>query len=109
MATAVWLVIDERCVVPALEEAGKKLDGAEGEVVLDFVSVRRVDSGTLRAMEEFAGVAEQKAVKVVLCGVNIDVYKVLKLMKLAPRFTFESWNRDRGTVELEGCDAEASK
>jgi len=39
-------------------------------------------------MESLAGRADEKAVKVVLRGVNVDIYKVLKLMKLAPRFSF---------------------
>jgi anti-anti-sigma regulatory factor len=106
MATAVWLVIDEKCVVPALQEAGEKLDGAEGEVVLDFVSVRRIDSSALRAIEELASKAGQKGMKVALCGVNIDIYKVLKLVKLTPRFTFATWDRDRGATELESCHEE---
>jgi anti-anti-sigma regulatory factor len=52
--------------------------------------VRRIDPSALRAIEEFAGTADDKGVKVVLCGVNVDVYKVLKLMRLAPRFSFVS-------------------
>ena len=87
---AVWLKIDEEHVVQALQEAGEKLDRAEGEVVLDFSSVRRIDSRALRAMEEFAGVADDKGVKVVLRGVNVGVYKVLKLVKLGSRFSFVS-------------------
>ena len=83
-----WLKIDEERIVQELREAGEKLDSAGGEVVLDFSSVRRIDTGALRAMEEFAGVADEKAVKAVLCGVNVDVYKVLKLVKLAPRFSY---------------------
>jgi hypothetical protein len=39
-------------------------------------------------MEKLAGVADDKAVKVVLRGVNVDVYKVLKLVNLTPRFSF---------------------
>jgi len=84
----VWLKIDEASVVQALQEAGEKLDGVEGEVALDFSSVRRIDPSALRAMEEFAGIAADKSVKVVLRGVNIGVYKVLKLVKLAWRFSF---------------------
>jgi anti-anti-sigma regulatory factor len=87
---AVWLKIDEECVVRALQEAGEKLDRAGGEVVLDFSSVRRIDSRALGAMEEFAGVADDKGVKVVLRGVNVGVYKVLKLVKLGSRFSFVS-------------------
>jgi len=87
---AVWLKLDEECVVQALQEAGEKLDRAEGEVVLDFSSVRRIDSSALGAMEEFVGVADDKGVKVVLRGVNVGVYKVLKLVKLGSRFSFVS-------------------
>jgi anti-anti-sigma regulatory factor len=87
---AVWLKIDEERVVQALQEAGKKLDGVEGEVVLDFSSVRRIDASAVRAMEGFADTADDKAVKVALRGVNVGVYKVLKLVKLASRFSFVS-------------------
>jgi anti-anti-sigma regulatory factor len=85
---AVWLKIDEERVVQALQEAAEKLDSAEDEVVLDFSSVRRIDPSVLRAMEEFAGKADNKGVKVVLRGVNVDVYKVLTLVKLTSRFSF---------------------
>ena len=85
---AVWLKIDEESVVQALRETGEKLDSVEGEVALDFSSVRRIDPSALRAMEKLAGAADDKAVKVVLCGVDVKVYKVLKLVNLAPRFSF---------------------
>jgi anti-anti-sigma regulatory factor len=85
---AVFLKIDEERVVQALQEAGDKLDSAEGGMVLDFSSVRRIDPSALRGMEEFAGIANGKGVKVALRGVNVDVYKVLKLVKLASRFSF---------------------
>lgn len=71
-----------------LQDAREKLDCAEGQVVLDFSSVRRIDPSALRALEEFAGTADDKDVKVVLRGVNVDIYKVLKLVRLAPRFSF---------------------
>ena len=85
---AVFLKIDEERVVQALQEAADKLDSAAGEMVLDFSSVRRIDPSALRGMEEFAGIANGKGVKVALRGVNVDVYKVLKLVKLASRFSF---------------------
>ena len=107
--TAGWLDIDEGCLVPALQRAAEKLNGAEEQVVLDFVSVRRVDSNALRAMEGLAGVADQKAVKVVLYGVNVDVYKVLKLVKLAPRFSFWNSGSDRGPIEWESSHAKPSR
>ncbi len=85
---AVSLNVDETRVVQALREAGDNLDGTEGEAVLDFSSIRRIDPGAVRAIEAFASIADKKAVKVVLRGVNIDVYKVLKLLKLTQRFSF---------------------
>jgi len=84
----VWLEIDGERLLQALQEAAEKLDGADGEVVLGFSSVRRIDPGALKAMDEFARSADDKAVKVVLHGVNVDVYRVLTLAKLAPRFSF---------------------
>jgi len=87
---SVWLNIDEKRVALALQEAGEKLDSTKGEAVLDFSSVCRIDSNALRAMEEFVGIADGKGVKVVLCGVSVGVYKVLKLANLASRFSFAS-------------------
>lgn len=87
-AIALFLNIDEKRVAPALQEAADTLDSAEGEAVLDFSSVRQIDSGALRALEDVARVADEKDVKVVLRGVNVDVYKVLKLVKLTQRFSF---------------------
>jgi len=84
------LSIDGNRLVPALQEAAERLDGAAGEVILDFVSVARIDSSALRAIERLASIADRKAVRVVLCGVNVDVYKVLKLVKLTSRFSFMS-------------------
>lgn len=89
MATnGVWLKVDEADVAHALQEAGEKLEGTEGELVLDFSSVRRVNPAALNAMQKLAGKADDKVVKIVLRGVNVDVYKVLKLVKLAERFSF---------------------
>lgn len=87
---ALWLNIDGTRVVPTLQEAFEKLDTADGEVVLDFSSVRRLDPSALAVMEKLAGKAGEKAVKVVLGGVDVGVYKALKLAKLAPRFSFLS-------------------
>ena len=83
-----WLRIDGDRVARVLEEALGKFDGAGGEVVLDFSSVHRIDSSALKALETLASAAGDKMIKVALCGVNVDIYKVLKLMKLAPRFSF---------------------
>jgi anti-anti-sigma regulatory factor len=79
---------DGEAVVQVLQEGREKLDTAEGDVLLNFSSVRRIDPSALRDMKELAGIADDKAVRVVLRGVNVDIYKVLKLAKLAPRFSF---------------------
>lgn len=103
---SVWLNIDEKGVVPALQGVEEKLDGAEGEVIVDFAAVRRIDLSALRALEGLANIADKKPIKVVLRGVNVDVYKVLKLVKLAPRFSFANSARDGGPAESGGCHAE---
>jgi len=74
-----------------LQDALEKLslDGGGSDIVLDFSSVRRIDPSTLRTMEKLAAAAQAKSVKVVLGGVNVDVYKVLKLMKLTGLFVFQ--------------------
>jgi len=88
--TSAWIKVDEGCIVQALQDAGEKLDSAVGEVVLDFSSVGRIDVRAVRRMEEFAGLAKDNGVDVVLHGVSIGVYKVLKQVKLASKFIFPS-------------------
>jgi len=85
---AAWLKIEGDSVGRTLQEALAKLNGAGGEVLLDFSAVHRIDPSALRAMENLAKSADDKATKVVLRGVNVDIYKVLKLMKLTRRFSF---------------------
>jgi len=84
----VGLDFDGDCVTHALQEAREKLGSTDDGVCLDFSSVRRIDPSALREMEELAGLADDKAITVVLRGVNVDVYKVLKLARLTPRFSF---------------------
>jgi anti-anti-sigma regulatory factor len=83
-----WLEIEGERVIQTLQKDPETLDGAQGDVVLDFSSVRRINPSGLRVMEKLAGIADDKAVKVVLRGVNVDIYKVLKLVKLTSRFSF---------------------
>ena len=84
----VGLEFDDDCVSHALQEARVKLDNTNDDLCLDFSSVRRIETSALKAMEELAGAADGKAVKVVLRGVNVDIYKVLKLGRLTSRFSF---------------------
>jgi len=87
--TADVISIHEQSIVPELREAGKKL-GPGADLVLDFAAVRRIDSSAMKALDELAGIADAKAVKVVLRGVSVEVYKALKLVKLTQRFSFEN-------------------
>jgi ABC-type transporter Mla MlaB component len=89
MATiALLLKLTEETASPLLREAGQKLDGPEAEVVVDFSSLLRITAGELNLVEEFVGKSDAKGVKVVLRGVNVDIYKVLTLTNLASRFSF---------------------
>jgi ABC-type transporter Mla MlaB component len=79
--------IDSERVAEILREAQSTLNGS-AEAVLDFSSVSRVQPKDLAAMEELLEVAEGRGVKIELLGVNVGIYKVLKLAKIASRFTF---------------------
>ena len=71
-----------------IQEAIAKVNSGQREVMLDFSSVRRLDTDMVGALEELAGLADGKSVKVVLRAVNTDIYRVLKQLKLTQRFTF---------------------
>jgi hypothetical protein len=99
--------IDGECVVDVLQETGKRLDRANSKVLLDFSSVRRIDPGALRAWKSWP-VADEKAVTLELRGVSVDVYKVLKLAKLAPRFLFGIRDGHSSETDQESSHAEPS-
>jgi anti-anti-sigma regulatory factor len=80
--------IDAERLVQTLQDASEKVDGADGALTLDFSAVNRINPAALKAMETLAAVADGKSVKVVLRGTNVDIYKVLKLSRLASRFSF---------------------
>jgi anti-anti-sigma regulatory factor len=84
------------------------MDSANSRLVLDFSSVSRIDPSALRALEELAGIADEKAVTLELRGVSVDVYKVLKLAKLAPRFRFWMQDAQSPATEQESPHAEPS-
>jgi anti-anti-sigma regulatory factor len=71
-----------------IQEAIAKVNSGELEVILDFSSTIRIDTNEVGALEELAGRADGKSVKVVLRAVNTDIYRVLKQLKLTQRFTF---------------------
>ena len=86
----VRLSVEGTRAAQTLHEARKTLEGAQGEVVIDFSSVERIDAGALRALDELADTASGNGVQLVLNNVSVDVYKVLKLMGLSSRFSFRT-------------------
>ncbi|HYG98554.1 MAG TPA: STAS domain-containing protein [Terriglobales bacterium] len=90
MATnAAWLERNTTSVTHMLQDAVQKLDDAENELVLDFSSITRIDASALKVLEELATKAEAKHVSLVLRNPNVNVYKVLKLMRLSHRFSVQ--------------------
>jgi len=85
-----WIKVDGEHVARELQESCETLHAANGEVVLDLSAVRRIDPAAISGFDKLAARADEKGVKVVLRGVNVEIYKVLKLVKLAPRFSFIS-------------------
>jgi len=85
---AAWIKVEEERVSQSLQSAGERLDNVDGEVVLDFSSVRRIDASDLRALGDLVKRADEKGVRVGLRGVNVNVYKVFKLVNLDSRFSF---------------------
>ncbi len=77
-------------LIGALQAAGEKLEEMEGDLILDFSSVRRVTPAAVSAMSDFVDAADERSVNVVLRGVNVDVYRVLKLARLEQRFSLVS-------------------
>ena len=88
MTTSTRLLVDSECPAQTLREATAMIAGADGELVLDFSAVQHIDPKALRAMEELAQGAERAKLIVVFRGVNVKIYKVLKLARLASRFSF---------------------
>jgi anti-anti-sigma regulatory factor len=82
------LRVEEQPIAIALREAGRQLQQGEGEIVIDFSAVHRIDAQALQALEELAAKADERSIKVALRGVNVVIYKVLKLTKLTSRFVF---------------------
>lgn len=83
------LKIDGNSVRADLQEAEQSLE-ARQELALDFSCVARIDAAGLEGLQSFAHRAEDKKTKVALRGVNVNVYKTLKLARLTRRFSFEN-------------------
>lgn len=84
-----YLELDGDNAAPALQGACEKLESGD-EVILDFSRLARIAPSAVRGLEALARAAAEKTAKIMLRGVNVEVYKVLKLARLASRFSFES-------------------
>jgi ABC-type transporter Mla MlaB component len=84
-----FVKIDGKRVAEGLQNAQSELDGSSG-AVLDFASVSRVQPRDLAALEKLVDLADHRGVKIELRGVNVGIYKVLKLARLASRFGFQA-------------------
>jgi anti-anti-sigma regulatory factor len=83
------LKIDANNVMADLLQAEECLEQRQ-ELALDFSGVSRIDSAGVEALQSFAHTAEDRKTKVALRGVNVNVYKTLKLARLTRRFLFEN-------------------
>ena len=88
---AVLLKVDEE-INGVLMAAADKLNENVGEVLVDLSAIRRVDPRGVQAMEEFVTRAHARGVKVAVRLSDVGVYKVLKLVKLAPLFVSVAWD-----------------
>jgi anti-anti-sigma regulatory factor len=89
MATvAEWQKVDGEHAADTLRSLAENLNSGDGELVLDFSAVQRLNAAALSALDQLVTKAEKESVRVVLRAVNIDVYKVLKLAKVAWRVGF---------------------
>ncbi len=89
MATsAVWIKADGANFAQKLGQLCAELADVNGEVIVDLSSVHRVGTDELKALEQLANKAREKEKKVALRGVNVGIYKVLKVAKLTTHFSF---------------------
>jgi anti-anti-sigma factor len=82
-----WPDIEESAA-PLIRGALDRLETAKDELTLDLSGVRRIDSAALRELAQLAEKARARSITVVLHGVHVEVYKVLKLMALTGQFSF---------------------
>ncbi len=81
-------VIDEGHLAEQVLDIRAKLAAEGPEILLDFFLAQTLDPAGMRALQELAGAADIENVKIVLRGVNIEMYKALKLAGLSDSFAF---------------------
>ena len=87
--SSILLEMDKTQLGTVLERAIGMLGGSDSELTLDFTSVDRVGPDDLKLLEKVGTVAAGKSARVVLRGINVRIYKALKIANLTERFGFE--------------------
>lgn len=84
------MVVDfeEQRLMISLEKAAQNLERHEGEIVIDFSSVRRIGTNGLMYMEALSTSPRERNATIVLQNVGVDVYRILRLLKLNQGFSF---------------------
>jgi anti-anti-sigma regulatory factor len=83
--------IDPGEVARSLSEARPALDQLhDGELLLDFSAVHRIDTAGVRALGDLVTSVGDRTVRLTARAVCVSVYKVLKLTGLADRLSFMS-------------------
>jgi anti-anti-sigma regulatory factor len=82
------IVVNGERVAEALKAVCSGLPTDGSDVLLDFFLVHTLDPAAIEALEHLAGTAELMKVKVILRGVNVEMYKVMKLSDLTGKFLF---------------------
>jgi anti-anti-sigma regulatory factor len=87
-SNALFRKIDMDCTCDRLRQVLVDIHTTVSDAVLDFSSVQKLATRDLEVLQEIVLLAEERGVKIALCGVNAKIYKVLKLARLAQRFGF---------------------
>jgi len=85
---SVLVEMEKTQLAAALRRTIEMLNGGDSEAMLDFSPVDHVDASELKSLERLAQIAGEKSVRITLRGVNVAVYKALKLANLTERFSF---------------------
>lgn len=81
-------VMNEERIAQQLNDIREKLATEGPEVLLDFFLAQSLDPASINALGELATAAEATSARIVMRGVNVEMYKVLKLAGLCDKFSF---------------------
>lgn len=82
------IVVNGERVAETLKELCGCLSPNGSDMLLDFFLVQSIDPAAIEGLEQLAEAAKLASVKVILRGVNVEIYKVMKLSDLTDKFLF---------------------